>query len=422
MITPGQAWTIISSVLAPLPRTRRRLVASAGYVLAEDVRADRDLPPADRSAMDGYAVRYSDLQAAGKPRGPAGFLRLVGEVAAGSPARPRVTPGTCARILTGANIPPGADSVVMVEDTQEVGNLVEIRSGVKPGANILRRGEDARKRQVLIRKGDMLDASRIGVCASVGRAEIKVFRRPRITVLCTGAELRDPEDTVRLYQVRNSNGPALCAALALRRFDNVTYRALPDKVGRLAAALRQAGMRYDVILLTGGMSVGKYDLVRQAIEQIGAVVRLHGVAMKPGKPFLFATLPARSGCATGAAGGPGNRAIFGLPGNPLSALTGFHEFVLPALRLMSGVNPQACRPSLRLPLGSGLTSKGGRARYILGRLSLDETMFCVVPVESRSSADLVSAGRADGAIVVPANVTRLSAGEIIEFRPWRALP
>ncbi|MDP2990630.1 MAG: molybdopterin-binding protein, partial [Kiritimatiellota bacterium] len=191
-------------------------------------------------------------------------------------------------------------------------------------------------------------------------------------------------------------------------FDPVTYHILPDKVGCLATALRQASMRYDVILLTGGMSVGKYDLVRQTIEQIGAKVRLHGVAMKPGKPFLFATLP-------------GNRTIFGLPGNPLSALTGLHEFVLPALRRMSGMNPQACRPCLRLPLGSGLTSKGGRARYILGRLSLDETMSCVVPVASRSSADLVSAGRADGAIVVPANVTRLRAGEIVEFRPWRAL-
>lgn len=403
MLDPHQAWALIAADLRPLPPIRLALGAGAGHVLAEDVRADRDLPPADRSAMDGYAVRSADLQVC-----PC-LLKFVGEVAAGSSARPRVAPGTCARIMTGANIPPGADSVVMVEDTKEVGNLVEIRSGVKPGANILRCGEDARKRQVLIRKGDVLDASRIGVCAAVGRAEIKVFRRPRITVLCTGAELRDPEDTVRPYQVRNSNGPALCAALALRRFDNVTYLALPDKVGRLAIALRQACLRYDVILLTGGMSVGKYDLVRQTIEQIGAAVRLHGVAMKPGKPFLFATLP-------------GNRAIFGLPGNPLSALTGFHEFVLPALRLMSGVNPHACRPSLCLPLGSGLTSKGGRVRYILGRLSLGETMSCVVPVESRSSADLVSAGRADGAIVVPANITRMRTGEIVEFRPWRTLP
>lgn len=409
MVDPHRAWAIISSAVAPLSRIRLGIAASAGYVLAENVRADRDLPPADRSAMDGYAVRAYDLT-------PPCFLKLAGEVAAGSPARPRVTSGACVRILTGANIPPGADSVVMVEDTKEAGRRVEIRSQPEPGANILRRGEDARKGQILIRKGAVLDSARIGVCASVGRAEIKVFRRPRLTVLCTGAELKAPAATVRPHQLRNSNGPAICSALALGGFGRAAYRSLPDKVGRLAVALRQASRRYDVIVLTGGMSVGKYDVVRKAVEQIGARVRLHGVAMKPGKPFLFATLP-------------GNRFIFGLPGNPLSALTGLHEFVLPALRRMSGMNPQACCPCLRLPLGSGLTSKGGRARYILGRLSLNATMSCnaqcvtsVVPVESRSSADLVSAGRADGAIIVPANATRLNAGKIIAFRPWRTLP
>lgn len=402
MVDPQSAWAIIASALKPLPLIRQPLASSAGYILAEVVRADRDLPPADRSAMDGYALRSSDLK-----KLPC-LLKLVGEVAAGSSARPRVMPGCCARILTGANIPPGADSVVMVEYTKAIGRRVEIRAAVKPGANILKRGEDARKNQILLRKGEALDAARIGVCASVGLARVKVFRRPRITVLCTGAELKAPGDKVQPYQVRNSNGPALCAALSLWGFQAVSYHTLPDKMGQLARALRQALRDYDVIILTGGMSVGKYDIVRQAIELVGAKVRVHGVAMKPGKPFLFAT-------------GRGRRSIFGLPGNPLSALTGFYEFVLPALRRLSGLPPLICRPALRLSLAEALISKGGRVRYLLGRLNLG-TRSAVVPVKSQSSADLVSAGNADGAIIVPANVTNLRAGEIVEFRPWRALP
>lgn len=419
MVDPQSAWAIIASALKPLPLIRQPLASSAGYILAEVVRADRDLPPADRSAMDGYALRSSDLKKSPRLRsdsckgrdyaGQACLLKLVGEVAAGSSARPRVMPGCCARILTGANIPPGADSVVMVEYTKAIGRRVEIRAAVKPGANILKRGEDARKNQILLRKGEALDAARIGVCASVGLSRIKAFRRPRITVLCTGAELKAPGDKVQPYQVRNSNGPALCAALSLWGFQAVSYHTLPDKMGQLANALRQALRDYDVIILTGGMSVGKYDIVRQAIERVGAKVRVHGVAMKPGKPFLFAT-------------GRGRRSIFGLPGNPLSALTGFYEFVLPALRRLSGLPPLICRPALRLSLAEPLISKGGRVRFILGRLSLDKTRSGLVPVKSQSSADLVSAGNADGAIIVPANVTNLRAGEIVEFRPWRALP
>jgi len=164
-----------------------------------------------------------------------------------------------------------------------------------------------------------------------------------------------------------------------------------------------------VILLTGGMSVGKYDVVREAIEKAGATVYVHGVAMKPGKPFLFATLP-------------GDRFIFGLPGNPLSALTAFHEFVLPALRRLSGMAPKASRPSLRLPLAAPLTSKGELVRFILGRLRWEESGPSVTAVASQSSADLVSALKADGAIVFPADVREMKSGDLVEFRPWRTLP
>ncbi len=353
--------------------------------------------------MDGYAVRSADLRLA-----PCS-LRLAGEVAAGSAARPSVAPGACVRILTGANIPPGADTVVMVEQTREERGAVAFFSRSEASANILRRREDARKGETLLRKGTVLRAAQVGVCAAVGKARVKVFPRPRVAVVCTGAELRDAGAKVRSHEVRNSNGPALCAALALSGHAGATHRRAPDDPKRLTALLRRLTARCDVLILTGGVSVGRYDFVEESAKSAGAKIRFHGVAMKPGKPILYATFPRR-------------RHLFGLPGNPLSAMTGFYEFALPALLRMSGLPPDRCRPALRLPLRSPLASKGGRVHCMLARLFWDEDGPQLEPVDSRSSADLASGGRADGVIVVPAHVTALGAGNVVAFRPWRALP
>ena len=403
MLQPNNAWNLILSHTVHLPTTRQDLRESLGFVLAEDVRADRDIPPSHHSSMDGYAVRSSDVT-----NGPCS-LRLIGEIAAGSSSRPRIGAGACARILTGANVPPGADSVVPVEETEESNGYVKVLSAVKRGANVLTQGQDARKGVTLLHKGTVMGASEIGVCATVGKATIQVHDRPRIALLCTGAELRGIEAPVRRHELRDSNGPTLAATLSHWGFRDITRQIVPDRVNRLVSVIRQKGRQCDVILLTGGMSVGKYDVVREAIEKAGATVYVHGVAMKPGKPFLFATLP-------------GDRFIFGLPGNPLSALTAFHEFVLPALRRLSGMAPKASRPSLRLPLAAPLTSKGELVRFILGRLRWEESGPSVTAVASQSSADLVSALKADGAIVFPADVREMKSGDLVEFRPWRTLP
>ena len=166
--------------------------------------------------------------------------------------------------------------------------------------------------------------------------------------------------------------------------------------------------KHDVAILTGGVSVGKYDFVPEAVKEVGAAIRFHGVAMKPGKPQLYATLPR-------------NRHIFGLPGNPLSVLTGFHELVLPALHRMSGVAEKSCRPSLRLPLGKEIRSMGTRREFVLATLTDSSKGSCVNPIESQGSADLVAGAQADGVIVVPKNLPRIPAGKLVEFRPWRAI-
>jgi molybdopterin molybdotransferase len=402
MILPENALELVLEHVSPLEEISRPLDKALGFCLAEEVRADRDMPPADRSAMDGYAVRASDVSRC--PRD----LRLVGEVAAGSEACPNVEPGTCVRIFTGANVPHGADAVVMVEQTIENGEFVTFRSGVKPGANILRRAEDAKEGALLLSRGTVLDALQVGACAAVGKATVSVHRRPRVAVLCTGEELRDIDACVREHELRNSNGPALCAALERWGYANGSYRTVADDAALLISELRRAAAKYDVIILTGGVSVGKYDFVPEAVTHIGATVLFHGVAMKPGKPTLYATLP-------------GNRHIFGLPGNPLSAMTAFHEFALPALRRLSGVPREGCRPFLRVPAASDVVSKGGRVRFMLARLVWEEAGASAVPVESHSSSDLVAGGRADGVFAIPADERTLPAGSRVAFRPWRPL-
>ena len=404
MLTPDAAWALVLEHARPLKTVTVPLAEAVGLRLAAEVRADRDLPPADRSSMDGYAVRHDDL------RQIPCTLRVIGEVAAGSPARPRVEPGTCARIFTGANLPPGADTVVMVEQTVEHNGLVTIRSPEKPGANIRRRGEDARKGAILLARGTALYAGQVGVCAAVGKASVRVQRRPRTTILCTGTELRSVDDRVRSHETRNSNGPALCAALALWGFPGTQFTVVADRPSALLAALRRAVKHYDVVLFTGGASAGDYDFVRESVKAAGATIRFHGVAMKPGKPTLYATLGS-------------NRHVFGLPGNPLSALTAFHEFALPALLRLAGGAPEivqarlaaAARGGRRIGVRPGAVSPGApgcRPQRAYGRTGAQRKQR-----GSRSGGPCRRRGS-----VAAGGPAASPLGEPVVFRPWRPLP
>ncbi len=402
MITIEKAFGIILARVRPLKTERLALGDALGCSLATDIKADRDLPPTDRSAMDGYAVRAKDLA-----KGPR-TLRLAGEVSAGSAARPTVKAGTCVTILTGATIPPGADTVVKVEETQELDGLVTFDSPAKKGANIRLRSEEIARGQVVLEKGAILNAAQIGLCASVGKAVVRVYKRPDVAVLCTGEELRLPGEKVAPHQLRDSNGPALRAGLSAAGISNVAHEIVPDDLKVLTARLKRATAKNNVVILTGGVSVGKYDYVLEAVKRIGATVRFHGVAMKPGRPQLYATLP-------------NNRHIFGLPGNPLSVLTGFHELVLPAIRLMSGFDEASCREVLHLPLVKSVRSKGTRAIFLLGKLVCNVNGLGVKPVKSCGSADLSAGAKADGVIFVPRDVNEIPAGKLVRFTPWRTI-
>jgi len=402
LVSLDTARRIIFRYVRPLPTVRMPLLETAGLCLAEEVRADRDLPPADRSAMDGYAVRASDLQDV--PR----KLRLVGEVAAGSPARPRVSAGTCARIFTGANVPPGADAVVMMEETRRRGDLVEFMAPARPGQNIRRQGEEARRNDVLLRPGVLLGPAQIGLCASVGRARLRVHRRPRVGILVTGGEVRGVGDRVRRHELRDSNGPAIQASLLAAGFGPVATAIVPDDPRLLASAIRRSARNNDVTVVTGGVSVGEYDYVPEAMRRVGATIRFHGVRMKPGRPGLYATVRGSH--------------VFGLPGNPLSVLTGLHEFVLPALRRLMGLHRSLCVPAIYVRLAERVRVKSKRTEFLPAHLMWGESGAVASPLPSHGSADLCCGALADGAIVVSGDANEVRAGSLLEFRPWRPLP
>ncbi len=405
MIDPDSAWKVMVSQARSPEVALHPLGDALGYVLAEAIRADRDLPPADRAAMDGYAVRAADIGDL-----PA-VLPVAAEIAAGASADVPVPAGACVRIFTGANLSPDVDTVVMQEDTEPAddgGTAVIILKSVKPGANVFQQGEDARRGATVLEAGACLDAAGLALCAAVGRDPVPVRRRPTVGLLTTGSELLNAGDPALPHQIRDSNTHFLRGALADQGYSPSTCERSNDDCDRIVAALRRLLETHDVIIMTGGVSVGRYDFVAEAVRRTGARVLFHGVAIKPGKPQL---------CAIG----PNGQLVFGLPGNPLSAMVGFYEFVLPGLHLMAGRPAGACRRSLPVRLRGDLTVKGQRRQYVPARLFLTESGAEAVPVPVHGTADLVAGAHADGAIIVPAGIERVPDGSMLFFRPWRRL-
>jgi molybdopterin molybdotransferase len=401
MIRPDRARATVVAAARPLPVVELPLEEARGLRLGTDVLATEPLPPVDRSAMDGFAVRAADLHEAPCE------LPLVGEIAAGLPADRPLEPGTCVRILTGAQVPDGADTVVPVEATSEQDpTLVRFRATPRPGQHILRRGEDAVPGDLLLPAGTRLGPAQISLLASLGVSPVPVHPRVRVGVLCTGRELRLVEEPVAPHQVRDSNGPGLRAALAeLGNVEVVSLAIAPDELEPLREAVVRALLMVDLLVLTGGASVGRYDLVAEALEAVGCTPIFSRVAQKPGKPTICARTPE-------------GRLVFGLPGNPLAAFTSFHGFVRPALDVMAGgdgSDPSTWPVRLLEPV-----TGARRTRFVQVRLSgpAADGVWEAFPLPGASSADLVAAGRADGALIIaPGQSAQI--GELVDFMPWR---
>lgn len=398
MISVEEARSLLLAAVSPLPPVEVGLEEAWGRVLSQEVRADRDAPAAPRSAMDGYAVRAEDLRAAGT-------LRLVGEVRAGAPPPERaLEPGEAMRIFTGAVVPPGADAVVMLEATEEeIGSgTVRFREGATLGQNVRARGEDRRRGDLVLGPGTPIHAPEVAALAALGQRLLRVHRTPAVHVVSTGDEVVPVEADPADHQVRNSNSWGLRAQLRELGLAAVDLGIAPDRVEDLRERLRQ-GLAGDVLLVTGGVSVGDYDLVARVLREEGLEVLFHGVAMRPGKPLL--------------AGRCGRCLVFGLPGNPLSTFATFQVLVGPALRRMSGF--ARCGP-LRVPvvLEGPLRRKPGRTTFHLGRVTAAEGGFLAEPLPSASSGDVLSLARANAFLETAPGTDTQPAGTTVPALLW----
>ncbi len=384
----------ILSVVGPLSPLDLGLLDAHGCVLAEDVVAPGPLPSFDNSGMDGYAVRAADVTKAGT------VLPVVGDVAAGPASPLRVQPGLCVRIMTGAAMPAGADTVVPVEHTD--GGVASVRIDRVPdlGAYVRRAGEDVKAGERVLEKGSWLGSAQVGLAAGVGRSRVLVRPRPRVVVVSTGSELVEPGTPLGPGRIPDSNSLALTAA-ALEA-GAIAYRVgiVPDDPRRLLDTLEDQLVRADVLVTSGGVSVGAYDVVKEVLSRLGTV-RFSKVAMQPGMPQGFGTI------------GPDSTPVFGLPGNPVSALVSFEVFVRPALRRMLGAEPLA-RPQVSARSTEELRSPKGKRTFVRVHLDVKAGSYSVTPVSGAGSHLLAGMARANALAVVPEGVEKVKKGDQVQ--------
>jgi molybdopterin molybdotransferase len=368
------------------------LLASLGRVLAQPVSADRDFPPFRRAMRDGYAVRTQDLA-----RLPV-TLQVMGEIKAGAAVEdvPReITTGQAAGIMTGAPAPNGADAVVMVEYTSLSGDRVTITRGVASGDNIVPVGSEAQKGQTLLQPGMRMDYAAIGLAASVGLGSLTVYRRPKVAILSTGDEIVEIGAQPGPHQIRNSNSYSLSAQVEAAGGEAEILSIARDERSHLRTLIEQ-GLQSELLLLSGGVSMGKYDLVEQVLAELGAEFFFTGAQIQPGRPVLF-------GRAKG-------RYFFGLPGNPISTMVTFELFAKPMLETLAGMTPRPLQ-FLHARLKTEITIRTGLKRFLPGFLSGEFEHVEVTLAGWHGSGDVAAMGRSNCYIVIPEDRPKFSAGE-----------
>ncbi|MDZ4165561.1 MAG: gephyrin-like molybdotransferase Glp [Smithellaceae bacterium] len=393
MITVDEALNEVLQAVSPLGVEKAGIMDALGRVLGEDIYARRSIPPRDNSAMDGIVLRSIDSRGA-SPQEPV-RLRLVEEIPAGHIPIREIGPFEVSKIMTGAPIPSGGDTVIRLEEIKEDGPDILIFAEAKPGRDIRKSGEDVREGELVIPKGEVIRPAEIGMLASLGYSFLYVYQRPLVAVIATGNELVDIDEAPTSWSIITSNSYSLASQI-------LECRAIPLQMG-IARDTReeirrkfQAAGRADVIISSGGVSVGAYDLVREVIEEAGEGIQFWQVAMRPGKPFAFGRIATKP--------------FFGLPGNPVSAMISFEQFVRPVLLKMMG-HRKLFRRMVRARLAEDISKKRGVKNFIRAHVTLEDGVYTAYTTGDQGSGILKSMVKANGLIILPEDVTRVAQGE-----------
>lgn len=369
-----------------------------GRILAQAIFADRAYPPFNRSTRDGYAVRASEAQTGNT-------IRCAGEIKAGDSVTQPLVPGTCVQIMTGAAVPEGADAVVMIEHTQRDGDSVSFGRDTHAGQNIVPRGREAASGQLLLAAGTLLGFAELAIAAQVGAVELRCARKPRVAILSTGDEVVLADQTPGPFQIRNSNSVSLAAQVRLAGGEPVPLGNAADDKKELRQKI-SLGLREDLLILSGGVSMGKYDLVEIVLKDLGAEFFFDAVAIRPGKPTVFAKV--------------GEKFVFGLPGNPVSTMVTFELFAVPAIDLLAAT-PARPLPLLDAKLGDAMNERPGLTHFLPARIDWPQGQPIVKPLRWQGSGDIAALAQANCFLVVPADREALSTGEAVQVLPRRDL-
>ncbi len=388
-----EARQLIAEACRPIERTERvRIVDANGRAAAADVASTRDVPPFSRAGMDGYAVRAEDTF--GASRYEPKLLRVIEKVYTGQVPTMTIGAGTAVEIATGAPMPQGADAVVMVEETEKAGDDVREQTPVYPRQNVGRQGADIVVGQTVIASGDVLNPSRIGALAALGVADVEVFAKPTVAILSTGNEIADPGQELKPGQIYDINKFTLSTIIAEHGGVPMPFATAQDTIEALEGAI-DACAACDVLVFSGGSSVGERDLILDVIGRKGEIV-FHGIAVKPGKPTVF--------------GRVNGKPVFGMPGYPTSCLSNAYMLLVPALRTMARLKPRH-QATVSLPLGQRIVSTTGRHQFYTVRIVDGQAMPAF-----KASGDITSMSQADGYIEIPAQTDIVEKGETVEVK------
>jgi molybdopterin molybdotransferase len=377
------------------------LTQGLGRVLAEEIRADRDYPPFDRAARDGFAVRSADCSK------PGAVLRVIGEIRAGAAPAGSIGTRECMQVMTGAAVPSGADAVVMIEQTHagEQKDEVVIERAAQADMNFVPRGMEARVGDVLLQTGKRLGEAELALAAQTGCVQVKVLRKPRVAILSTGDEVVALDAQPGPFEIRNSNSVSLAAQVSLAGGEPVLLGNAKDCSEELRKKIER-GLEEDILVLSGGVSAGKYDLVEDVLRELGAEFYFDAVEIRPGRPAVFGTCRGKP--------------VFGLPGNPVSTMVTFELFVVPAMDIVAGIVPRSL-PLVKAKLARAVEKKGALSHFVPAMLEWPEGEAIVTELEWKGSGDVVTVARGNCFLVVPKSKLKFAAEEWVDVLPRRGL-